>query len=68
MAGPVYRSANLEDGVAISAEVRLRLLAAIDRIMPRDADPGALDLGTDNYVLAQLAGDAAEHRGEGPGA
>ena len=35
------------------------LRAVIDRIMPRDADPGALDLGTDNYVVAQLAGDAA---------
>ncbi len=39
------------------------LRAAIDRIIPADADPGALDLGTQNYVRAQLAGDAKGHAG-----
>lgn len=38
------------------------LRAAIDRIIPRDADPGALDLGTDSYVIAQLEGDAPPQR------
>ena len=38
------------------------LRAVIDRVIPRDADPGALDLGTDNYVVAQLAGEAAGQR------
>ena len=37
------------------------LRAAIDRIIPRDSDPGAIDLGTENYVRAQLAGDASGH-------
>lgn len=35
--------------------------AVIDRIIPADADPGALDLGTPNYVrnhLGQAAADA----------
>jgi hypothetical protein len=30
------------------------LLAVIDRIVPADADPGALDLGTDAYVRRRL--------------
>jgi hypothetical protein len=30
----------------------------IDRIVPRDEDPGALDLGTDRFVRAQLDGEA----------
>jgi len=36
-----------------------RLRAVVDRIIPADSDPGALDLGTDAFVLAALAGDAA---------
>lgn len=35
------------------------LAAAIDRIMPRDKDPGAIDLGTHAYVRARLAREAA---------
>ncbi len=38
---------------------RQRLRAVIDRIIPADRDPGALDLGTDGYVLPQLATGAA---------
>ncbi|MDB5529406.1 MAG: hypothetical protein JWR51_2509 [Devosia sp.] len=34
------------------------LLAVIDRIIPADQDPGALDLGTDHYVMAQLSSQA----------
>ncbi len=34
--------------------------AVIDRIMPPDDDPGALDLGADEFVLAQLRGDCLE--------
>lgn len=41
------------------AEIAL-LRAVLDRIIPADQDPGATDLGTDRYVLVQLAGDAAE--------
>lgn len=37
-----------------------RLRAVIDRIIPADQDPGALDLGADDYVAAQLAGEARE--------
>jgi hypothetical protein len=44
----------------ISAEQRHRLRAVIDRIIPADQDPGALDLGADRYVFAQLAGEASE--------
>ncbi|MBL0929907.1 MAG: gluconate 2-dehydrogenase subunit 3 family protein [Alphaproteobacteria bacterium] len=35
------------------------LNAAIDRIVPRDKDPGAIDLGTHAYVRARLAREAA---------
>jgi hypothetical protein len=44
----------------ISFERRIQLRAVIDRIIPADQDPGALDLGTDNYVFAQLEGEASE--------
>jgi hypothetical protein len=37
------------------------LRAVLDRIIPADEDPGALDLGTDVYVLNQLAAGAAGH-------
>lgn len=37
---------------------RATLRAILDRIIPQDEDPGATDLGVDDYVLAQLAGDA----------
>ncbi len=50
----------LDTSAAATPETLLR--AVIDRIIPRDADPGAIDLGTDRYVLTQLAGDAAIHR------
>ena len=46
----------------MSISMGARLRAVIGRIVPRDADPGALDLGTDDYVRAQLAGDAAGQR------
>jgi hypothetical protein len=36
-----------------------RLRAVVDRIIPADADPGALELGTDGFVLAELRRDAA---------
>ena len=36
---------------------RERLDQVIDRIVPADADPGALDLGTPDYVLARLDAD-----------
>jgi choline dehydrogenase-like flavoprotein len=39
------------------------LLAVIDRIIPRDKDPGALDLGTERYVKGQLEGDARAQAG-----
>jgi hypothetical protein len=38
---------------------RQRLDLVIDRIVPADADPGALDLGTPAYVLARLDADPA---------
>jgi hypothetical protein len=47
-----------------SSDQRSRLCAVIDRIIPTDQDPGALDLGADRYVLAQLAEEAAEFAGE----
>ncbi len=49
------------DAAPAAAPDRL-LRAVIDRIIPRDSDPGALDLGTDRYVETELAGDAALHR------
>lgn len=36
---------------------RQRLEQVIDRIVPADAGPGALDLGTPAYVLARLDAD-----------
>jgi hypothetical protein len=36
------------------------LAAVIDLIIPRDADPGALDLGTLTFVRAHLASDPAD--------
>ena len=39
------------------------LRAVIDRIIPRDNDPGALELGTETYVFAQLAGEARASAG-----
>lgn len=36
-----------------------RLRAVLDRIIPADDDPGALDLGTDGFVRAALGRDAA---------
>ena len=36
-----------------------RLRAVIDRIIPADADPGALDLGADAFVLGEFHRDAA---------
>jgi hypothetical protein len=44
----------------LSLDQRNRLLAVIDRIIPADQDPGALDLGADRYVVQQLAGEAME--------
>lgn len=38
---------------------RALLDAVVDRIVPADADPGALDLGTDAYVAARVAADPA---------
>ena len=35
------------------------LAAVIDRVIPADADPGALALGTDAYVRGRLAGEPA---------
>jgi hypothetical protein len=37
-----------------------RLRAVIDRMIPADAEPGALVLGADRYVLAQLRTEAVE--------
>ncbi len=34
------------------------LRAIVGRIIPPDQDPGALELGTDRYVMAQLSRDA----------
>ncbi len=39
------------------------LLALIGRIIPRDKDPGALDLETDRYVIARLEGEAHANAG-----
>jgi hypothetical protein len=36
------------------------LVAIIDRIVPADADPGALALGTDRYVLDWLGAHAGD--------
>jgi hypothetical protein len=44
----------------ITPDQRFRLRAVIDRIIPADQDPGALELGTDHYVLSQLSGEAVE--------
>jgi hypothetical protein len=41
-----------------------RLRAVVDRVIPADRDPGALALGADTYVLAQLQADAKD---EAPG-
>jgi hypothetical protein len=38
---------------------RRQLQAVIDLIIPSDDDPGALDLGTDTFVLHMLDSDAA---------
>ncbi|HVY51620.1 MAG TPA: GMC family oxidoreductase, partial [Devosia sp.] len=37
------------------------LRAVVDRLIPADADPGALDLGTQDYVMRQLDGEARGH-------
>lgn len=36
------------------------LRAVIGRMIPRDADAGALEAGTDGFVLARLSADAAD--------
>lgn len=36
------------------------LRAVIDQIMPRDDDPGALDLGSLDFVRRRLAGDSGD--------
>lgn len=41
-----------------TSELGELLTAVIDRIIPRDADPGALELGTDDFVRDRLAEDA----------
>lgn len=38
----------------------LTLRAVIDRIMPADADPGAVALGTEHYIVACLAAEDAD--------
>jgi Gluconate 2-dehydrogenase subunit 3 len=35
------------------------LRALLDRLIPRDDFPGAIDAGVENYVMRQLAGDCA---------
>jgi gluconate 2-dehydrogenase gamma chain len=45
----------------ISPDDLLRLRAAIARIIPTDDTPGALELGTDSYIIARLG---AEHAAE----
>jgi len=41
-----------------TSELGELLTAVIDRIIPRDADPGALELGTEDFVRDRLAEDA----------
>jgi hypothetical protein len=38
-----------------SPEDAALLRAVIDRILPRDRDPGALEMGTDGFVMRMLA-------------
>lgn len=38
----------------MSPEFDQRVRAVVDEIMPADQDPGALDIGADRYVFAQL--------------
>jgi Gluconate 2-dehydrogenase subunit 3 len=42
----------------MSDEPGALLRVVVDRIIPADEDPGALALGTDRYVMAQLGGEA----------
>src|SRR4051794_39014705 len=46
----------------IAAAERTLLRALIDRIVPEDGDPGALALGADRYVFAQLEGPLVADR------
>ena len=41
----------------LSAPERAVLRAALERILPRDEDPGALDAGAEAYLDRQLGGD-----------
>lgn len=49
--------------MTIPAPDQAVLAAVLDRIIPRDADPGAIDLGTQDYVGAILAAGAVPQAG-----
>jgi len=44
----------------VELDERRLLRAAIDCIIPPDQDPGATDLGTDDYIVAELGADRAD--------
>jgi hypothetical protein len=49
-------------GAPAAAIAEATLRAVIDRIVPADRDPGALDLGADRFVQARLVADPAAAR------
>jgi gluconate 2-dehydrogenase gamma chain len=46
----------------LSAPERAVLRAVVERILPRDEDPGALDAGAEEYLERQLDGDLQASR------
>src|SRR6185503_566697 len=51
------KSSTMPLSMELSATERAVLRAVVERILPRDEDPGALDAGAEPYLDRQLEGD-----------